>query len=61
MSCGLVQLIKAGFVFESGKAVQLARTEKDVLKRADAAWDTKFELLEKCELSASRTTSHLVG
>ena len=50
MSCGLVQLIEAGFVFEGGSAVQLARTNKDV----DAKWDAKFEQLKKCELPASR-------
>jgi hypothetical protein len=50
VSCGLVQLIKAGFVFEGGKAVGLARTHKDV----DTKWDAKFEQLKKCELPASR-------
>ena len=50
MSCGLVQLIKAGFVFEGGKAAAMARAEK----YADTKWDAKFEQLEKCELPASR-------
>ena len=39
MSCGLVQLIKAGFVFDT---------------KWDTKWDAKFEQLEKCELPASR-------
>ena len=50
MSCGLVQLIKAGFVFEGGRAVNMARVNKDV----DAKWGAKFEQLKKCELPASR-------
>jgi len=50
VSCGLVQLIKAGFVFEGGKAVQQARYSKD----AGLKWDAKFEQLKKCELPASR-------
>ena len=50
VSCGLVQLIKAGFVFEGGKEVQQARTQKD----AGPKWDAKFEQLKKCELPASR-------
>ena len=50
MSCGLVQLIKAGFVFEGGNAVQQARSNKDI----DGKWDAKFEQLKKCELPASR-------
>jgi len=50
VSCGLVQLIKAGFVFEGGVEVRQARVNKDV----DAKWDAKFEQLEKCELPASR-------
>ena len=50
MSCGLVQLVKAGFVFEGGKEVALARTHKD----AGLKWDAKFEQLKKCELPASR-------
>ena len=49
-----MQLIKAGFVFEGGKAVGLARTQKGKLENADAAWDAKFEQLKKCELPASR-------
>ena len=54
MSCGLVQLIKAGFVFEGGKEVMQARAQKDKLERAETAWDAKFEQLKKCELPASR-------
>ena len=54
MSCGLVQLIKAGFVFEGGREVQQARTNKVNEKNAEAAWDAKFEQLKKCELPASR-------
>ena len=54
MSCGLVQLIEAGFVFEGGKEVQLARTQKANLEAAEAAWDAKFEQLKKCKLPASR-------
>ena len=50
MSCRLVQLIKAGFVFEGGKEVAKARINKNV----DAKWDAKFEQLKKCELPASR-------
>ena len=50
----MVQLIKAGFVFEGGKAVAKARIQKDKLERADAAWDVKFEQLKKCKLPASR-------
>ena len=46
--------IKAGFVFEGGRAVGQARTHKDNLERAEAAWDAKFEQLKKCELPASR-------
>jgi hypothetical protein len=46
----LVQLIKAGFVFEGGKAVAMARAERN----SDAKWDAEFEQLEKCELPASR-------
>ena len=46
----MVQLIKAGFVFEGGKEVKMARTNKD----AGAKWDAKFEQLKKCELPASR-------
>ena len=49
-----MQLIKAGFVFEGGKAVAMARTHKDKREQADAAWDAKFEQLKKCELPASR-------
>ena len=44
-----MQLTKAGFASEGGKAVAMARTNKDV----DAAWDAKFEQLKKCELTAS--------
>ena len=54
MSCGLVQLIKAGFVCEGGKEVRDARVQQGNLKNADAAWDAKFEQLKKCELPASR-------
>ena len=54
VSCGLVQLIKAGFVFEGGKEVGLARTQKGKLENADASWDAKFEQLKKCKLPASR-------
>ena len=50
----MVQLIKAGFTFEGGRAVGLARTHKGNEKLADAAWDAKFEQLKKCELPASR-------
>ena len=50
----MVQLIKVGFVFESGKAVQQARAQKGNLEIADAKWDAKFEQLKKCELPASR-------
>ena len=50
VSCGLVWLIKVGFVFEGGKAVGLARANKD----AGLKWDAKFEQLKKCELPASR-------
>ena len=50
MSCGLVQLIKAGFVFEGGREVGLARTRKD----GGPKWDAKFEQVKKCELPASR-------
>ena len=50
MSCWLVQLIKAGFVFEGGVAVKQARAHKD----AGPKWDAKFEQLTKCELPASR-------
>ena len=46
----MVQLIKAGFVFEGGKAVQQARNSK----AAGLKWDAKFEQLKKCELPASR-------
>ena len=46
----MVQLIEAGFVFEGGREVQLARSNKDM----DAKWDAKFEQLKKCELPASR-------
>ena len=46
----MVQLIKAGFVFEGGRAVADARIHKD----AGAKWDAKFEQLKKCELPASR-------
>ena len=51
---GLVQLIEAGFVFEGGREVQLARTYKANQKDAGAKWDAKFEQLKKCELPASR-------
>ena len=54
MSCGLVQLIKAGFAFESGKEVSRVRADKVNLEHADAKWDAKFEQLKKCELPASR-------
>ena len=54
MSCRLVQLIKAGFVFEGGKAVAMVRFTKAKLETDDAKWDAKFEQLEKCELPASR-------
>ena len=54
MSCGLVQLIKAGFTFEGGRAVAKARADKAKQENADAAWDAKFEQLKKCELPASR-------
>ena len=54
MSCGLVQLIEAGFVFEGGNAVHRARADKANEKIADAKWDAKFEQLKKCELPASR-------
>ena len=54
MSCRLVQLIKAGFVFEGGKEVHQARVHKADIARAEVAWDAKFEQLEKCELPASR-------
>jgi hypothetical protein len=50
----LVQLIKAGFVFEGGKEVGQARVNKANLEIADAKWDAKFEQLKKCELPASR-------
>ena len=50
----MVQLIKAGFVFEGGKEVMQARNQKAKLENADAAWDAKFEQLKKCELPASR-------
>ena len=46
----MVQLIKAGFVFEGGREVQKARINKD----AGPKWDAKFEQLKKCELPASR-------
>ena len=52
MSCGLVQLIEAGFVFEGGKEVNMARLHK--AKDIDRKWDAKFEQLKKCELPASR-------
>ena len=54
MSCGLVQLIKAGFVFEGGEKIKYARIQKRRLENADASWDAKFEQLKKCELPASR-------
>ena len=50
----MVQLIKAGFVFEGGKAVQQVRSHKANLEVAGAKWDAKFEQLKKCELPASR-------
>ena len=53
VSCGLVQLIKAGFVIEGGKAVAMARANKT--KDIDGAWDAKFEQLKKCELPSSRS------
>ena len=46
----MVQLIKAGFVFEGGREVNMARSNKD----AGPKWDAKFEQLKKCELPASR-------
>ena len=54
VSCGLVQLIKAGFVCEGGKEVRDARIQKGKLENAEVAWDAKFEQLKKCELPASR-------
>ena len=54
MSCELVQLVKAGFVFEGGKEVQQARATKGKQEDADAKWDAKFEQLEKYELPSSR-------
>ena len=54
VSCGLVQMIKTGFVFEIGKAVQQARAQKANLEIAGPKWDAKFEQLKKCELPASR-------
>ena len=54
MSCGLVQLIEAGFVFEGGKEVKQARTQKARENEHEAAWNAKFEQLKKCELPASR-------
>jgi hypothetical protein len=50
----LVQLVKAGFVFEGGKEVQQARATKGKQEDADAKWDAKFEQLEKYELPSSR-------
>ena len=52
MSCGLVQLIKAGFMFEGGRAVGQARG--DTANDIDGKWDAKFEQLKKYELPASR-------
>ena len=49
-----MQLIKAGFAFEGGRAVAQARSHKANEKNADASWDAKFEQLKKCELPASR-------
>ena len=49
-----MQLIKAGFVFEGGRAVGQARSHKGKLENAEVAWDAKFEQLEKYELPASR-------
>ena len=46
----MVQLIKAGFVFEGGKEVRDARAHKG----DGPKWDAKFEQLEKCELPATR-------
>ena len=46
----MVQLIEAGFAFEGGKEVRLARVNKD----AGPKWDAKFEQLKKCALPASR-------
>ena len=54
VSCRLVQLIKAGFVFEGGEAVKQARSQKGKLEIDDAKWVAKFEQLKKCELPASR-------
>ena len=54
MSCGLVQLIEAGFVFEGGEEVKQARAQKGRDSGNEAAWDVKFEQLKKCELPASR-------
>ena len=53
MSCGLVQLIKAGVVFEGGREVNNARRQMARVSEHDTAWDAKFEQLEKCELPAS--------
>ena len=50
----MVQLIKAGFVFEGGREVMKARAEKARENEYEAAWDAKFEQLKKCELPASR-------
>ena len=49
----MVQLIKAGFMFEGGKEILDARAQKANEKNADAAWDAKFEQLKKCKLPAS--------
>ena len=54
VSCGLVQLIKAGFVFEGGEKVKQARATKGKQEIADAKWDAKFEQLKKYQLPASR-------
>jgi len=45
------KLIEAGFVFEGGKAVGLARTHKLKVEAAEAAWDAKFEQLKKFQLA----------
>ena len=49
VSCGLVQLINAGFMFEGGNVVRKAKMEKGKQEYADAAWDAKFEQLKQCE------------
>ena len=49
-----MQLIKAGFVFEGGEAVQQARAIKARESEYEAAWDAKFEQLKKCKLPVSR-------